>query len=184
MLGKITALLWLAYIGYWVFRSRGNKRTTRRQRTLVSGMVPRAALFFIFIALWVFPLFAAPLFSPKLPVQIVGLSVCLLGLSLAIWSRQVLGSNWSAEIEVKEQHELVTAGPYGLIRHPIYSGGILALAGTLLVSGQLRVLILLVIVTVGMVLRAKTEEQLMQKEFAEGYAAYKRRTKMLVPGVI
>jgi protein-S-isoprenylcysteine O-methyltransferase Ste14 len=110
--------------------------------------------------------------------------ICVLGLTFAVWARHTLGTNWSADpVEIQESHELVTSGPYSWVRHPIYAGDILALIGTFLADGRLRVLILFVVVTIGMFIRSRMEDKLMAQQFPETYPEYKKRVKALIPRV-
>jgi protein-S-isoprenylcysteine O-methyltransferase Ste14 len=83
---------------------------------------------------------------------------------------------------VKEEPELVTSGPYRVARHPIYSGILLALAGSALVAGT-PWLIAFIFFFAYFAYSAKTEEQLMMQQFPDEYAPYKKRTKMLIPFV-
>jgi len=95
-----------------------------------------------------------------------------------------LGSNWSADPSIKEGHELIERGPYRLVRHPIYSGFLLALAGTGLGSGRVMHLYIVGISLMGMCLKLRIEESLMLRQFPQAYREYMRRTKALIPFVL
>jgi protein-S-isoprenylcysteine O-methyltransferase Ste14 len=110
----------------------------------------------------------------------LGAACAALGVAFAIWARAYLGRNWGMPASVKENPELVTTGPYALVRHPIYSGMILAVAGSALTSG-LWWLIVLAVTGAYFLMSARKEERLMAQTFPETYPAYKARTKMLVP---
>lgn len=103
-----------------------------------------------------------------------------LGIGLAIVARTYLGRNWGIPMSQKENPELVTSGPYGLIRHPIYSGIILAMFGSVL-GLSLLWLLPLVLFTAYFIYSARREEALMCRQFPAAYPAYMKRTKMLVP---
>src|SRR5215469_6934447 len=75
----------------------------------------------------------------------IGLALAIVGVALAIWARWHLGENWSGTVTLKEEHELVRSGPYRYIRHPIYTGMLVALAGTVLALAEYRGLIALAI---------------------------------------
>jgi protein-S-isoprenylcysteine O-methyltransferase Ste14 len=105
------------------------------------------------------------------------------GLALAIWSRRTLGRNWSGRIGLKRGHELVRSGPYALARHPIYTGVIVALAGTALYIGEWRALLALPMFALGFWLKAAREEALLESEFGTEYRDYRCETGMLVPRV-
>jgi len=117
---------------------------------------------------------ASPIFN------IAGLVICALGLSLAIWARLYLGRNWGMPMSLKESPELVTSGPYRFIRHPIYSGILLALLGSALVSGIVWFILFLFFGTY-FVLASRGEERLMTRQFPNHYPQYMKRTKALVP---
>jgi protein-S-isoprenylcysteine O-methyltransferase Ste14 len=82
---------------------------------------------------------------------------------------------------IQVHHELVTAGPYAYVRHPLYTGLIVALAGTALVSGEYGALLGWVLLTSVFRMKARREERLLEGEFGSGYAAYCRRTGRLLP---
>jgi protein-S-isoprenylcysteine O-methyltransferase Ste14 len=115
-------------------------------------------------------------------LQAIGLVVFLSGLALAIWARRYLGRNWGMPMSEKVDPELVTAGPYSRVRHPIYSGIILAMIGTAIAVSWYW---LLAVVLLGayFVYSAVMEERYMAGLFPDTYSAYKRSTKMLVPFV-
>ena len=115
--------------------------------------------------------------------QGVGLALFLLGLALAVWARLYIGRNWGMPMTRKADPELVTTGPYRSIRHPIYSGIILATAGTA-VAVSLDWLVLFVLFALYFVYSAVTEERDMAARFPDTYPAYKRSTKMLIPFVL
>ena len=111
----------------------------------------------------------------------IGSALCILGIALAVWARAHLGRNWSSHPTLKENHELVTSGPYALIRHPIYTGVLLAAFGTGLVIWPWFVVF--IGASIVFVWRVKREEALMTKQFPNQYPEYKKRTWALVPWV-
>ncbi len=112
-----------------------------------------------------------------------GFCLTIAGLAFSAWSRDVLGRNWSARAMIQTGHQLITAGPYAYLRHPLYTGLIVALAGTALVAGEYGSLLGWVILTSVFRLKARREEQLLETEFGPGYAAYRARTGCLVPRI-
>ncbi len=115
-------------------------------------------------------------------LQGIGLAVFLLGLALAVWARVYLGRNWGMPMSQKADPELVTTGPYRSIRHPIYSGIILAMIGTT-IAVSLYWLVAVVLIGAYFTYSAITEERFMASRFPESYPEYKRSTKMLIPFV-
>ena len=85
---------------------------------------------------------------------------------------------------VKQGHELIRSGPYALVRHPIYTGMLLALIGSALMVGNWRALIGLALIIASFVRKLKIEERFMAQEFGEAYARYRAQVAMLVPFVV
>jgi protein-S-isoprenylcysteine O-methyltransferase Ste14 len=112
----------------------------------------------------------------------LGLVLFALGLGLAIWARVHIGRNWGAPMTEKDEPELVTSGPYRLVRHPIYSGLLIAAVGSA-VALNWQWLIAVLLAAVYFVYSATVEERYLTEQFPEAYPAYKRVTKMLVPFV-
>jgi protein-S-isoprenylcysteine O-methyltransferase Ste14 len=112
----------------------------------------------------------------------VGLVLFALGLGFAIWARLRIGSNWGMPMTQKDEPELVTSGPYHLVRHPIYSGILAAGVGT---AVALSWLWLTAVVLAGIYFgySATVEERFLAQRFPDTYPPYKRSTKLLVPFV-
>ncbi len=123
-------------------------------------------------------------FSPVSPmIMAAGLAVEAAGLSLAIWARRHLGRNWSGEITIKVDHELIRSGPYSLLRHPIYTGILAMYAGTALVTGEWLALIGLAMAVFAYWRKIRLEETNLNVAFGADYEAYRRQTWALVPGL-
>jgi protein-S-isoprenylcysteine O-methyltransferase Ste14 len=121
-------------------------------------------------------------FVPPNPVlEWFGVALTAFGILFTFWARFHIGRNWSGQVVIKEQHELIRSGPYARVRHPIYTGLLLAIFGTALALGEVRGLIGFVLVAYYFFGKAKREERVMSQEFGEQYAEYRRRTGMLVP---
>jgi protein-S-isoprenylcysteine O-methyltransferase Ste14 len=112
----------------------------------------------------------------------VGLVLFALGLAFAIWARVHIGRNWGNPMTQKDEPELVTSGPYHLVRHPIYAGVLLAGVGTA-VALSWPWLTAVVLAGVYFLYSALVEERYMTEQFPDEYPAYRRSTKMLVPFV-
>lgn len=117
-------------------------------------------------------------------IRLLGCALALAGVLLAIWSRRMLGANWSVAVQLKRGHELVERGPYRWMRHPIYSGLLLAFLGTAVLIGELRGAIAFVIVAVSFWYKLRLEEQWLGEQFGAAYADYRRRVKAVVPGLL
>jgi protein-S-isoprenylcysteine O-methyltransferase Ste14 len=110
----------------------------------------------------------------------IGLALFAAGLVFAVWARIHIGRNWGTPMTEKDEPELVTSGPYHLVRHPIYSGILVAGAGTALALSWLW-LTAVALAAVYFLYSATVEERYMDARFPDDYPVYKRSTKMLVP---
>jgi protein-S-isoprenylcysteine O-methyltransferase Ste14 len=113
-------------------------------------------------------------------VGVIGTAVFATGLLVAIWARVILGRNWGMPTSQRLEPELITAGPYGVIRHPIYTGILLGVIGTGLVINFIG-LGVAVILGAYFVWAATVEERNLTATFPSAYPAYRERTKMLIP---
>ena len=121
--------------------------------------------------LWPFGFLSAAL---AVVVSYAGLAICL-------WARTILGRNWSAAPELKQDHELVTSGPYATVRHPIYTGLLLMFVAVFLMWPTSATLLLLPVVVVGIQLKLSREEVLMARQFRAQWPAYRARTSRVIP---
>jgi protein-S-isoprenylcysteine O-methyltransferase Ste14 len=110
----------------------------------------------------------------------IGLVLFVLGLGFAIWARVHIGRNWGTPMTQKDEPELVTSGPYRLVRHPIYSGILVAGVGTA-VALNWRWLIAVGLAGIYLLYSATVEERYLTEQFPDAYAVYKHTTKLLVP---
>lgn len=181
---KFIGLCWAFLFFYWVYMAFSVKSATYRQNRVYRAIyLLNLALVFWLLNAEHFPVEVAN--KRLLPeddiVQITGALITFLGVVFAIWARRVLGSNWSGEITLKKEHQLVQSGPYALVRHPIYTGILLGVLGTGIATGELRGLIAFGLCFLGFFFKLRIEEELMQQQFPGQYADYKTRVKMLVP---
>ncbi len=119
-------------------------------------------------------------FLPPLALAWFGALLAVIGVLFAIWARAHLGRNWSPAPAIKEEHELVTSGPYRFVRHPIYTGVILAAFGTAL-TGSIFGAGMFIASGIMFVLRIAKEERIMLQLFPNTYPRYQARTKKLIP---
>ena len=175
----VFAIGWAAFWIYWLVAAFSMKR----------GHVPwarelrvRALIVVLAIVLSRFGAFRGHGLNTDPWRAVLGLILFALGLGFAIWARVHLGRNWGTPMSQKDDPELVTSGPYHLVRHPIYSGILIAGVGTA-VALSLLWLIVVVLAGVYFLYSASVEERNMAKQFPETYPAYRRSTKMLVPFV-
>jgi protein-S-isoprenylcysteine O-methyltransferase Ste14 len=176
----VFALGWAAFWIYWLAAAfsvkRGNVPWSRQLRIRVLMVV----VIIVLVRLGAFRHASAHSDPWRAGV---GLLLFALGLVFAIWARLHIGRNWGSPMSQKEEPELVTSGPYRLVRHPIYSGILLAGAGT---AVALSWLWLIAVALAGMyfIYSATVEERYMTEQFPDTYPEYKRSTKMLVPFIL
>ena len=108
-------------------------------------------------------------------------AICAIGLGWCWWARIHLGNLWSAGVSRKEGHRVIDTGPYGIVRHPIYTGAFLAVFATTAVHAKPFVLLMALFLTVVFTCKAFLEERFLREEFGDSYDAYRQRVPMLVP---
>jgi protein-S-isoprenylcysteine O-methyltransferase Ste14 len=107
---------------------------------------------------------------------------CLVGFGFAWWARLHLGQLWSAFVTRKAGHRIVDTGPYGIVRHPIYTGIILATVALAIIKGTVTAIIGALLIALGFWVKARLEEGFLREQLgAEAYDAYRNRVPMLVP---
>lgn len=184
--GSAIAALWLSWGLYWWWSSRDVKRARRRESpaSRAAHLVPLAVAALLLAAPaapgWLGERWLAADAGPCW----VGTALVAAGLGLSVWARVLLGGNWSATITLKEDHQIVRAGPYRLVRHPIYTGLLLAFAGTALARGEWRGLVAVVIAAAALWRKLRIEERWLTEEFGARYADYRRRTRALIPFIL
>jgi protein-S-isoprenylcysteine O-methyltransferase Ste14 len=117
-------------------------------------------------------------------IDLAGTALMVAGVALAIWSRRVLGTNWSGAVRITEGQHLVRTGPYAVVRNPIYSGIALSMFGTALVAGTIGGLLGFALVVTSLWQKGRMEEQFLLAEFGEAYAAYQREVKFMIPFIV
>ncbi|HEY7168910.1 MAG TPA: isoprenylcysteine carboxylmethyltransferase family protein [Candidatus Binatia bacterium] len=103
------------------------------------------------------------------------------GLLFSVWARRYLGTNWSGAVTIKEGHELITSGPYALVRHPIYTGLLLAILGSAMAIGEWRAVLAMALASLALWRKLRLEERWMLYQFGEAYQTYRRKVPALIP---
>ena len=175
----VFAIGWAAFWLYWlvaaVFTKRGRIPWSRELRI-------RALIAAIVIVLIRLGAFRDHDLNTELWRAGIGLALFAAGLAFAIWARMHIGRNWGSPMSQKEEPELVTSGPYNLVRHPIYTGILTAGIGTAVALSWLW-LTAVVLAGVYFLYSARVEERYLTDHFPRDYPIYKRSTRMLVPFV-
>ena len=179
---SVVGFLWALWLIYWAVAG-ARVKTTQWRESGRSHLLHQGPLF-VTAAL----LATSQLWPQALNARFVsdaaawGLAALALGLALAVWARHHLGANWSYSVTLKDHHTLIRSGPYCFVRHPIYSGLLLAIAGTALVIGEWRGLAALGIALGALIYKSRVEEKRMRATFPE-YETYRRTTAALMPFV-
>ena len=178
--------VWVAFLVYWQVKAFGAKSTQRIEPA--ASRILRVLIFLVAIILLSttrIPL--SWLYLQIWPVGFwpfwLGAAVTIAGLLLAVWARQHLGRNWSRSVTIKQDHELLTTGPYALVRHPIYTGSLTGFLGTAIALSEVRGFISLLLIFLVLWAKLRMEEQWMRSEFGPTYSAYVQQTAALVPYV-
>jgi len=162
---------------FWSRRNSGAKSQDRGSYWVVIG-ASGASVFgdFLFRSLGAWTFGGA--------LQYAGLALMVAGIALREWSIWVLGKHFTVRVQVREKAELVTDGPYGYIRHPSYTGGLLTFFGIPLAIGSWAGLAFgLVVLLLAYEYRISVEENALRNAFGREYDAYKKRTWKLFPGL-
>ena len=176
--------MWLSFLAYWWAKST-NVKVTERHESVSSRLARLVSIACAGALLWL----------PRVPISLLnqrflplgplcfwsGAVLTAVGLVFSVWARRRLGENWSQAVTVKEAHELITGGPYSLVRHPIYTGLLLAFVGSAVARGEWRGLLAVALVFGSLWNKLKLEERWMREQFGESYEAYSRQVAALVP---
>ena len=181
---RICSMLWLFLLVVWLVFGFRRKRTQERE-SLASRLkysIPTVLGFYLLFADRIdFGWLHSRFIASTQAVNILGVALTASGILFAVWARVYIGENWSGIVTVKVGHELVRTGPYAWVRHPIYSGLLLATLGTALVRGEVPGLIALGILWSGFWIKSRVEEEFMLKTFGPAYAEYSQATGALIP---
>ena len=177
--------LWIVWVICWIAAARDVKRSRWREpaRTRALHATPLvlcAAL--LATPRWLPPVLAARFAPPGLWLPLLGTAMVVGGCGFTGWARWHLGRNWSGWVTVKDQHTLICSGPYRVVRHPIYTGLLFALAGTALAIGEWRGVLAVALAVLGFVLKLRIEEARMRETFPE-YDRYTQQVAALIPWV-
>jgi protein-S-isoprenylcysteine O-methyltransferase Ste14 len=172
------AIAWIVFWVYWLASALGVKEGRASRRRIPLNGLSALSVILLFRVVRGGGL---TVHSPVLGA--IGAVVFASGIALAIWARVQLGRNWGMPMTQKAEPELVTSGPYRFVRHPIYSGLLAALLGTVLVTNLIG-LIVVAVMSGYFCYSASVEEKNLIAMFPTAYPAYRSGTKMLIPFVL
>lgn len=176
-------VLWLLWGVYWWAQSRGVKANVWAE-SAPSRLLHVVPLVFAALLLMLdLPLLGlnVRILPRSMATFWLGFIVAAAGLLFTVWARRQLATNWSGDVTIKEGHELITTGPYGWVRHPIYTGLLLGFVGSAAAVGEWRGLVALIVVGLALWRKLRMEERGMRQLFGERYVAYEARVSALIP---
>lgn len=177
------AAAWIVWLFTWILAAGWSARTASRHdlgAESPSRVLTLAAVVMILASYW--PLQSALLWRASLEVGWAMAGLVVLGLGFTWAARLHLGPLWSSTSAPSEAHRIVETGPYGIVRHPVYAGLLLAVAATAVESGRIEAVGGALLLVAAISLRAKLEERFLRRDLGdEAYAGYRRRVPMLIP---
>lgn len=178
---RISLALWVLFSVYWSIAAKDSAPTKSSE----SKWSRQLHLILVNVALLIL-IFPVPGLTLRfLPANqffvVAGLTIQGGFILLAVWARRNLGSNWSGEVRIATEHQLVRSGPYRFIRHPIYTAVLGMYCGAILVSGEIHGPVALLLVTMAYWRKIRLEEQALGKTFGAEFDAYRRNTWAFVP---
>ncbi len=179
--------MWAGWLAFWQVMARRAK-TPASQESASSRRSHFAPLLIAVFLIAVPRLGIPPLDDRFVPRALwpptLGVVVAYAGLLFCVWARLVIADNWSGDVQVKHDHELVVDGPYRWVRHPIYTGLLLMFAGTALGIGEWRGVLAVALVVFAFWRKLRIEEGVMRGAFGAAYDRYAERTPALIPFVL
>ena len=179
----ITAL-WLLWLIYWFIAGR-NVKATQRHESPASRAAHIVPLIIGAMLLWRPTLpggfLCGKILAPSPALFFIGVGVFAAGLAFTVWARVHLGRNWSGTVTIKQDHELVRDGPYRYVRHPIYTGLLVAFAGNAISRDEWRGILAIAVIFAGFWFKLKLEERWMIEQFGDAYRRYAAEVPALIP---
>jgi hypothetical protein len=181
---KLLTIIWIAWVISWIVASFWSGRTKAHVPISEAWVYWLPIVFGSIMLLPVTEreLGARQLYHPGESGTYLAAAVVVIGISFTWWGRIHLGRFWSNAITHKEDHRIIDTGPYGVVRHPIYTGQIIGLFASGLAIATWTAMVGVLLIAFGQWQKARLEERFLSAELgAEAYGAYSRRVPMIVP---
>jgi protein-S-isoprenylcysteine O-methyltransferase Ste14 len=172
---------------YWAAAAFATKATRRREsiESRLSHGLPLALAIALLVPRHIAFAGLSTRFLPQASWTFwLGAVLLVLGLAFSVLARVYLGRNWSGTVTLKSDHTLIRGGPYLWVRHPIYTGILLAIVGSVIAQGEYRGPLALALVILAFTQKIRTEERFMLEQFGEAYARFQREVPALIPGLL
>jgi protein-S-isoprenylcysteine O-methyltransferase Ste14 len=179
--------IWTAWVLLWVLWAFQSKRTQQRESSasrMSYTAVVLASVLLMFYGRFLAGWWQKEIFPYRDWAGWAGVAITAVGFAITVWARAALGSNWSGTVTVKVDHELIRTGPYRWVRHPIYTGMTVAMAGTAVALDEWRGVIALLLLWVSFTIKRLKEEQFMKQTFGEKYIEYSQTTGAIFPRLL
>ena len=175
---------WIVFVLYWIvsaIRTRDTLQTESFASRYAILLIEVAGFILLFRHSAGIGFLGNRVMHRTLASAIVGSTLTWMGIGLAIWARYHLAEYWSARITIKEDHQLIRTGPYARLRHPIYSGIVLAAIGSAVVIDQWRCVLGVGLVLVGYCIKARKEETMLTQQFGDAFREHQKHAGFLIP---
>jgi protein-S-isoprenylcysteine O-methyltransferase Ste14 len=176
--------LWLLWLAGWVVGGWRTKRVVRTESAAsrLSHVIPLGlgAVLLMFRRA-AGPLLAMRMFPYATWTYWVAAALVFVGLLVAAWARIHLAGNWSGTVTLKQDHSLTRTGPYRFVRHPIYTGLLIAILGSAIATGEWRGLVAFALITLSFLRKIAIEERFLTTQFGDAYVRYRAEVPALVP---
>jgi protein-S-isoprenylcysteine O-methyltransferase Ste14 len=181
---QIMEAAWIAFAAYWFWAARTQKRVQSREpllARLLHVMFMACGFVLLYATRSRFDALNRRFLPDREWIAMLGALLTVAGIAFAIWARRHIAENWSAQVTIRAEHELIRTGPYARIRHPIYTGLLLAVAGTAIVIGEYRAIVAFAVILIGFTYKAKREESLLASQFGPAFDEHRRQTGFFLP---
>jgi protein-S-isoprenylcysteine O-methyltransferase Ste14 len=177
-------IIWIIWMFYWWLSGRHVKAVARRESPLSrAGHAIPLIIAAVLLALPTLPygFLSGRVFPRSEYIYRIGVFVLIAGLAFSVWARIHIGRNWSGVVTLKQDHELIRSGPYRLVRHPIYTGLLLAFIGTAIARDQWRGWLAVLIGLAALWRKLRLEERWLTEQFGDSYRRYRDKVAALIP---
>lgn len=184
---EVLQKLWLLMFAFWVLTAIGQKQAifTESAGQSMKHRFGAVAGFLLLFAHWLsIGVLGWQVIPARAWLSWLALVIGVAGFALAFWARILLGGEWSSNVSLKTEHRLIASGPYSLVRHPIYTGLLMAMLGTAIAGYEVRMYLGVLVAFCSWWYKSRLEERLLLHAMGQRYSEYQRHTYALIPGLL